>query len=143
MKKLIFIMFTILFIGFMSLKSIAISQEAQHIQDNLKSYNITPNGSMYIELQDGKGYYFNLYKDIKDFKLIKENNSIYLDLNNDLSIKLNDSDIDKIDITKASYKNYKSSFINLHNENIWELTKEEIGVNTELGSYIYFKLNRR
>ena len=144
MKKLILIMVTILFISFTGLKAIAAGQEAQYIQDNLISYNITPNGHMYLELRDDKGHYFNLYKDIKDFKLIKKNNNnIYLDLNNNLFIKLKNTDINKIDITKASYKSYKESFINLHNEEVWELAKQEIGVNTELGSYIYFKLNNK
>lgn len=142
--KIVLTLFLIFAVGIVAtaLKDVEQDREAQHIQNNIAAYQIAADGDMQITLNDNTGYYFNIYKDTKSFKLINKNNGIYLYLNNNLSIKLNDADIEKIDITRSSYKNYKSSFITLHTEEVWELAKEETGIKNEIHSYIYYLINR-
>ncbi|MGL5331079.1 MAG: hypothetical protein ACRDD7_17585 [Peptostreptococcaceae bacterium] len=119
-------------------KDIKQDKEAQHIQDNLQCYQLADDGDIQITLQDGSGYYFNIYEDTKSYKLVNKNEDIYLSLDNRLSIELDTRDVEKIDINKSSYANYKNSFIALNGLDWWEESTEEAGLDNTLESYLYF-----
>lgn len=116
------------------------SKEANYIQNNIQCYQMAEDGDIQITLQNKKEYYFNIYKDIKSFKLLSKDNSIYLYLNNNLQIKLDPQDVNKIDITKSNYADYKQSFIALSSPEVWELANQEAGIKNELQSFIHFTL---